>query len=24
VVSLLVFFSVLVVRPEGLWGRRGA
>ena len=23
VVSLLVFFSVLVVRPEGLWGRRG-
>ncbi|HEV8306676.1 MAG TPA: branched-chain amino acid ABC transporter permease [Methylomirabilota bacterium] len=22
VVSLLVFFSVLVVRPEGLWGRR--
>jgi branched-chain amino acid transport system permease protein len=24
VVSLLVFFSVLVIRPEGLWGRRGA
>ena len=24
VVSLLVFFSVLVVRPEGLWGHRGA
>jgi branched-chain amino acid transport system permease protein len=24
VVSLLVFFSVLVLRPEGLWGRRGA
>ncbi|MGH7264975.1 MAG: branched-chain amino acid ABC transporter permease [Candidatus Rokuibacteriota bacterium] len=24
VVSLLVFFAVLVVRPEGLWGRRGA
>jgi len=24
VVSLLVFFSVLVVRPEGLWGRRAA
>lgn len=22
VISLLVFFSVLVVRPEGLWGRR--
>src|SRR5262249_61480300 len=22
VVSLLVFFVVLVVRPEGLWGRR--
>jgi branched-chain amino acid transport system permease protein len=22
VVSLLVFFSVLVIRPEGLWGRR--
>jgi branched-chain amino acid transport system permease protein len=22
VVSLVVFFSVLVVRPEGLWGRR--
>jgi branched-chain amino acid transport system permease protein len=24
VVSLVVFFSVLVIRPEGLWGRRGA
>jgi branched-chain amino acid transport system permease protein len=24
VVSLLVFFSVLVIRPEGLWARRGA
>jgi branched-chain amino acid transport system permease protein len=24
VVSLLVFFTVLVVRPEGLWGRRAA
>ena len=24
VISLLVFFSVLVVRPEGLWGRRQA
>ncbi len=24
VVSLLVFFSVLVIRPEGLWGRREA
>jgi len=24
VVSLLVFFSVLVVRPEGLWGRRAS
>jgi branched-chain amino acid transport system permease protein len=24
VVSLLVFFSVLVIRPEGLWVRRGA
>jgi branched-subunit amino acid ABC-type transport system permease component len=24
VVSLLVFFSVLVIRPEGLWARRRA
>ena len=24
VVSLVVFFTVLVVRPEGLWGRRAA
>ncbi len=24
VVSLLVFFTVLVIRPEGLWGRRRA